>query len=279
MTHLLDGVNHLPGAEWSVQAGPYRIAVLGTVFDVRWSGETLEVRLRRGSIVVHGPLAAGEITLLAGQMLVAHPEGDLRVVSIEEAESSRAQPAVGTPSASASSPAMTAPLPAASASAAASPTEPRPTWSSLVAAGGYAGVLDAAETRGIDASLAEASLADLVALGDAARYKGRTDLARRALVAQRTRFHGTSAATAAAFLLGRLSEDSLGQGAAAIVYYDQYLAEAPAGAFAAEALGRKMIALKRSGGAEAAAPSATDYLARFPGGAYAASAREILGSP
>ncbi len=272
-------VNHLPGAEWSVQAGPYRIAVLGTVFDVRWSDETLEVRLRRGSIVVHGPLAAGEITLLAGQVLVAHPDGELRVGSIGEAGLGRAQAVVKPPASSTSVSTRTAPVPVASTTAAAPPTEPRPGWGARVAAGDYAAVLDAADARGVETTLAEASLADLVALGDAARYKGRTELARRALVAQRARFRGSSAATAAAFLLGRLSEDSLGQGAAAIVYYDQYLAESPAGAFAAEALGRKMIALKRSGGVEAAAPSATDYLARFPGGPYAASAREILGSP
>lgn len=271
-------VNHLPGAAWSVQAGPYRIAVLGTVFDVRWSGETLEVRLRRGSIVVHGPVAAGEITLLAGQMLVAHLDGELRVGSIGEAESGRAQAELD-PAAPPASAAVKAPSPAASASAATVSAEPRPSWSSRVAAGDYAAVIDAAEARGVDAALAEAPLADLVALGDAARYKGRTDLARRALTAQRSRFRGSSAATAAAFLLGRLSEDSLGQSAAAIAYYDQYLAEAPGGSFAAEALGRKMIALKRAGGAAAAAPIATDYLARFPGGAYAASAREILGSP
>jgi FecR-like protein len=271
-------VNHLPSAEWSVQAGPYRIAVLGTIFDVRWSGETLEVRLRRGSIVVHGPVAAGEITLLAGQMLVAHPDGELRVGSIGEAESARAQPAQDIPSPPGSA-AIVAPSPVPSASAVAAPVEPRPSWSSRVAAGDYAAVLDAAEARGVESALAEAPLADLVALGDAARYRGRTDLARRALVAQRSRFRGSSAATAAAFLLGRLSEDSLGQSAAAIAYYDQYLAEAPSGAFAAEALGRKMIAAKRASGAAAAAPIATDYLARFPSGAYAASAREILERP
>ncbi len=271
-------VNHLPSAEWSVQAGPFRIAVLGTVFDARWSGETLEVRLHRGSIVVHGPVAAGEITLLAGQMLVARPDGELRVGSIGEREAARAQRAGDTPAPSGSA-ALEASRPASTASAAAAPAEPRPSWSQRVVAGDFAGVIEAAEARGVEATLAEAPLADLVALSDAARYKGRTDLARRALLAQRSRFRGSSAATAAAFLLGRISEDSLGQSAAAIALYDQYLAEAPAGSFAVEALGRKMMALKRAGGAEAAAPSATDYLARFPGGPYAAEAREILGSP
>lgn len=271
-------VNHLPSAEWSVQAGPFRIAVLGTVFDVRWSGETLEVRLHRGSIVVHGPVAAGEISLLAGQMLVAHSDGELRVGSIGEPESGRAQNAEDTPVPPGSS-AIEASRPLSTASAAVAHAEPRPSWSSRVAAGDFAGVIEAAEARGVEATLAEAPLADLVALGDSARYKGRTDLARRALLVQRSRFRGSSAATAAAFLLGRISEDSLGQSAAAIAYYDQYLAEAPSGSFAAEALGRKMIALKRAGGAEAAAPSATDYLARFPGGPYAAAAREVLRSP
>jgi hypothetical protein len=271
-------VNHLPSAEWAVRAGPYWIAVLGTEFDVRWSSETLEVRLRRGSIVVHGPNEDREITLFAGQILLARPDGVLRVGSIGESELARAQPAEDPRAVSGPAP-NAAPSLAVSASAAASPAPPRPSWSSRVASGDFTSVLEAAEARGVETTLAEASLMDLVALSDSARYKGRTDLARRALSAQRSRFRASSAATAAAFLLGRLSEDSLGQSAAAIAYYDQYLAEAPAGSFAAEALGRKMIALKRAGGVEAAAASATDYLARFPGGAYASAAQEILGRP
>jgi ferric-dicitrate binding protein FerR (iron transport regulator) len=271
-------VSHLPRADWSVQAGPFRVDVIGTVFDVRWSGEVLEVRLHTGAVVVRGPIAAGEITLQAGQQLVARADGELRVGAIEAPEAKRApsEAATQTEAPTAMAPPVIAP-PASAAAAVTAPEPIRPSWSQRVAAGDYAGVLADAEARGLDASLSEAPLADLGALADAARYRGRSDLARRALLAERARFPGSAAARTAAFLLGRLSEDALGQRAAAIGYYDQYLAESPSGTFASEALGRKMIAVKRGAGVEAARPLAADYLARFPKGAYAAAAQEITG--
>lgn len=50
-------VVHRPGAEWSVSAGPYTIAVKGTSFDVSWetSSSTLLLAMRNGVVVVRGP--------------------------------------------------------------------------------------------------------------------------------------------------------------------------------------------------------------------------------
>src|SRR5262249_34553322 len=121
----------------------------------------------------------------------------------------------------------------------------------------------------------QGSLADRAALADAARYAGRTDIARRALLAQRARFAGTAEARDAAFLLGRIADDALGRPSEAIGLYDAYLAEAPHGPFAAEALGRKMMATKRTRGAEAARAVAAEYLPRFPKGAHAKTAQEL----
>ena len=148
-------------------------------------------------------------------------------------------------------------------------------WPERVAAGAFRGVIAEAESRGIDAVLKQVPLTDLVALADAARYAGRTDVARRALLAQRDRFATTAEAHAAAFLLGRLADDAGGSPEAALRWYDRYLVEAPRGAFAAEALGRKMIALRRA--SDPAAPSvAAEYLRLHPSGPHAASAREIV---
>jgi hypothetical protein len=71
-----------------------------------------------------------------------------------------------------------------------------------------------------------------------------------------------------------MAEDR-GATAEAISLYDRYLAEAPGGAFAAEALGRKMVAVQRTAGRESARPIAQEYLRRFPEGAYAAAARDL----
>ena len=65
----------------------------------------------------------------------------------------------------------------------------------------------------------------------------------------------------------------------AVTWYDHYLAEAPAGSLAAEALGRKMLAVAASSGRDAARPIAEDYQRRFPQGGFAAAAAEILREP
>jgi hypothetical protein len=76
-------------------------------------------------------------------------------------------------------------------------------------------------------------------------------------------------------LLGRLAE---GRGARseAIALYDQYLAASPHGPFVAEALGRKLLAVKSRDGDDAARPIAREYLVRFPKGPYAETARKLI---
>lgn len=66
-------VMHLPHAAWTVEAGPYTVEVIGTVFDVRWSSaqEVVEVRLDTGAVRVSGPLLAEHATLRSGQHLTA----------------------------------------------------------------------------------------------------------------------------------------------------------------------------------------------------------------
>jgi hypothetical protein len=275
-------VAHRPGARWSFEAGPFAIAVLGTVFDVAWSAasQTLEVDLREGAVSVRGPLSPGGIELRAGQRLVARAtDGTLRI----DAAAAPAPETVPTPPAApdttapgTAAPAPPPPAPPPSLPRRAAPPPPRAErWPERVAAGDFRGVLADAEARGLDAVLAQAPLADLAALADAARYAGRGAVARRALLAQRDRFAASAEARAAAFLLGRLADDG-GSPAEARSWYDRYLVEAPAGAVAAEALGRKMMALHRAG--DPAAPAvAAAYLRRHPDGPHAAAAREIAG--
>jgi hypothetical protein len=153
------------------------------------------------------------------------------------------------------------------------------TWTQRVAAGDFSSVIGAAQSRGIDTVLTQAVLPDLVALADAARYTGNTSLAQRALQAQRNRFAGSSSSRAAAFLMGRIAEDREHDAQSALSWYNTYLSEAPQGAFAAEALGRRLVLLERSAGAAAARDSARSYLRRFPDGPYARVAQQILSAP
>jgi TolA-binding protein len=262
-----------------------------------------------GSVIVRGPLSESGIALRAGQRLVADVQA--RKLRIEEiaapqpvasAEVSGA-PAGGDRTAPATLDPGATPVPN-DESAVAPPEEiaaddsvvrgplgradspsareatPKPaelSWSARVAAGDFASVLSEAEESGIDATLTRATARDLVALSDAARYKGKAELARRTLGAIRTRFPTSVDAKNALFQLGRLAE---GRGALteALAHYDRYLEGSRNGAFAAEAFGRKLIVTRKAAGDETARSVARDYLARFPSGPYAGTARELLGS-
>jgi ferric-dicitrate binding protein FerR (iron transport regulator) len=72
-----------PNAEWAVDAGPFVVRALGTEFDVDWSGidGTLEVELKKGTLVLNGPPAPGGLTLRSGQRLVAQHD-HLRVETL-----------------------------------------------------------------------------------------------------------------------------------------------------------------------------------------------------
>jgi len=167
------------------------------------------------------------------------------------------------------------PPPLARASSPAAPKWRARNWPARMAAGEGSAVIADAEWVGVDATMHQADAGDLSALADAARYAGRSDLAERAFMATRHRFAGSSRAHAAAFLLGRMADDR-GDAAAGLRWYRAYLAEAPTGPYAAEALGRQMLIVKRSLGREAALPIAQEYLGRFPNGTYLLEARALI---
>ena len=99
-------VMHLPHAAWAVEAGPYVVEVTGTEFDLRWSeGEqTVEVKMRSGSVRVSGPLLSERVALRKGQHLLARlGMGDVRIDD--------GRP--GRPAETASVPAVVSPMPAA----------------------------------------------------------------------------------------------------------------------------------------------------------------------
>ena len=172
-------------------------------------------------------------------------------------------------------PAGPAPAAAPAPSAAAKAKRER-RWADELASGNWDRILEDVERAGLGATLNSASSEELFALADAARYRRRTELAHAALLAQRRRFPGSPRAL---FLLGRVEESRGGGMARAVAWYDEYLARAPTGAYAAEALGRKMTITSKAGGPAKARPIAEEYLRRFPRGSYVASARAILRVP
>ena len=155
-------------------------------------------------------------------------------------------------------------------------------WAADFASGHWDRILADVDWDGVDATLESAASEDLFALADAARYRRRVDLARAALLAQRRRFPQAHRSLDALFLLGRAEE--LREGGTAQTGTGDHLVRAvpgptPNGAYAAEALGRKMILMNEVGGPAQARPIAREYLLRFPTGSYAGSARALQRVP
>jgi hypothetical protein len=284
-------VTHGGGRRWLVDVGPFLVTVKGTVFTVSWDplSERFELGLRRGSVVVSGPVSAGEMALRAGQRLVVNLAKVETVITEERPEQTSGE-AAGAPA----PPGMTvpdlqpslvpsqptgavpsgAPVPATVAKSA---VDRR--WSADVARGHWDRILQDVKRVGVEATLSKASSDDLFALADAARYRRHPDLARAALLAERRRFPDSPRALDAIYLLGRVEESRESGTAQAIAWYDQYLTRAPTGPFVGEALGRKMTLTDESEGPARARPIAEDYLRRFPKGNYAGSARELIRAP
>jgi TolA-binding protein len=280
----------LPGAAWTLGAGPYSVRVTGTKFSLHWSNkeQAFEIAMRSGSVVVTGPLISSGIALHAGQRLHSVVSGGRLVVEDDAVATTKESPAPGE-AARAPESALTPPAPALVANEPATPPSAAPSsasapsaehieldWRKKAAQGAFGDVIDAAEKRGLEGTLASVPLEDLAALADSARYARRSGVAKRALLAERARFPKSGAARDAAFFLGRMAED---EGSGATEWYDRYLAESPQGAYASQALGRKMMLVYQQHGAAAARAVAAEYLARYPDGSYAATASKISAEP
>ncbi|WP_438029556.1 FecR domain-containing protein [Sorangium sp. So ce233] len=279
-------VVHRSEAQWLFDAGPFLVTVTGTAFALSWApeDERLDLRLENGAVVVSGPLSGDPIAVRAGQWLTLRRRtGEVLLRDLDPQQGAEASPAPAPSSSDRAEEPSAAPVPdapgtPAGPTAAAPAAEPRRDWAGKLAAGKLDVIVDEAQRRGLDASLAESSNEELSALADAARYTRRNDIARRALLTQRRRFPATQRGKEAAFLLGRLAETQEGD-AAALAWFETYLKEAPQGAYASEALGRKMGIVQRLHGDAQAETVARAYLRRFPGGTYAQAARALARAP
>jgi len=285
-------VAHRPGADWQVQAGSFVVHVHGAAFFVEWNGARFDLQMESGVVSVDGPRAFDTVTLRAGQSISVKPDGS-RTLSTARPTAAAAVTPASLPEVARATPPSTEPAPAPAPSlvptalpGSTSPSvasrvqpnavQPRTPWSERLADGDAAGIVAEAQHRGIATVLRGASSEDLAALADAARFQMQDRLAQRVLLTQRDRFPGTLRAKEASFLLGRLADGRGDRAADALGWYQRYLNEAPSGAYAAEAMGRMMIALERQQRTDEARAVASAYLRRFPQGVYARTAREVM---
>jgi TolA-binding protein len=273
------------GRQWLIDVGPFLVTVKGTVFTVSWDplSEQLMLNLQRGVVVVTGPVSAGEIALRTGQRLSVNLAKAETVITEENPDelsgdaSTVSVPHQQNPAELSSPVANNERAEPAAARASNGKVSNEPRWTDELAHGQWDRILQDVNRLGVEVTLAEASSEDLFAIADAARYRRQPELARSALLALRRRFPRSSRALDATFLLGRLEEARPNGAPQAIVRYEEYLARAPSGPFAGEALGRKMTLTETLAGPARARPLAEEYLRRFPKGSYAGSARALIG--
>jgi transmembrane sensor len=278
------------GRSWSFNAGPFRVAVIGTELRVGWSAEKslLSVHVLHGRVQVRGgALEPNGLLLGSGDRLhvrQGHIELQRAAGSLEEltaaAPASSARDSESTPKAShepapKTEPARKEPAQAPSSKPAASAEPTAVSWQELARKGEYRQALTSAESEGFDSLVERLNANDLALLADAARLGGNNARARQALLTLRRRFPTVGAAQVGAFRLGRLALSQRNYAEAAS-WFDTYLKAAPSGPLAAEAAGRLIEARARAGNRAGAEAAARDYLRRFPGGPYESVAQGLL---
>lgn len=283
---LSANVVHRSESDWRFLAGPYSVHVTGTAFVLSWQlAGVLDIEMKSGVVVVTGPGIDSSVEVRGHRRFVM-PGAPASTATnapnpLPEAwapqSGSAPLPREGlSPSASAAKSAQDLARTQTDTRHAVPEAPPNESWASLVARGEYARVLGLANARGIDATLASGTLDDLAALADAARFSGDRNVAERSLGEVRSRFPGTPRAQSSTFLLGRIADDA-GDARSAVSWYERYLNEAPGGSLAADASGRRMLALRRLNESEKARRAALEYLERFPTGPHANIARDIVG--
>jgi len=274
-------VVHADKTDWQVDAGPFRVSVVGTSFGVAWdpSSERFELELHEGSVAVSGPsLRTGCVVPAGGKLEVVLSSGSGSgscVVSQprDERKASR-EPEPSAPL-SDSEPAHGAAANTGAASNAA-PAPAAPDWRRLAALGKHEAAWEIVQALGFERVKSAAGAADLTLLANLARYSGEPARARAALNEVRQRFPQSSDAAHAAFLLGRLAADQEQAPAEGARWFSTYLNERPGGPFAAEALGRLLDCQIKAGQRSQARSTAQSYLERYPAGSYSSLARQVL---
>lgn len=210
---------------WVIDAGPYRVEVLGTAFRVQWDAaeERFALDLHHGRVRVTGPTLAEPRFVSSGEHLEMWetpevPDDEPEVAIVEDRAVDRDRPE-----------------PSASTSPAQAPAEGRrkpaedPRWRAAARRGHFKRALADAEAQGFERLCATLPASTLLELADVARYAHAPAKARQALLALRRRFPGQEAAATAAFDLGRLSQRNCVD---ARRWLETYLAEQPHGKMA-----------------------------------------------
>ncbi len=242
-------VSHDPARVFEVDSGDVKVRVLGTAFSLTREGSFTRVAVERGAVRV--AWAGGEAFLSAGQ-------GGLYPPSAGGAEG-----------------AATAPLTAAEplADLATNVAEEASSWRKLAKRGAY---VDAYKALGPAASKSvRDEPSDLMLAADVARLSRHPGEATRWLARVSDGFPRDKRAPLAAFTLGRVLLEDLGQPARAADAFRRAQQLAPRSPLASDALAREVEAAQRAGQGERAHQVARKYVELYPDGPHAPRLRKL----
>lgn len=262
------------GRDWILVAGRYRVAVVGTQFDVSFdaASQRFAVRVTEGLVRVFGAdLPTEGLSLRAGQGYASDHAVETSSSQPDDEASPQPEPQVA-PTVNTTPAVAGADAPASPPPSLAAPTE---TWRQACAAGRY----DQAFTRNIDNLahvLDQAPEGELLEFANCLRYAGRSTEAERALLKLRDRFPRSRGAILSSYHLARLSQRK-GNDDAALRWFETYLAESPKGQLAASARAEVVRLWLAKGNTARARAAARDYLLHHPRGNFASQAKDLLG--
>lgn len=289
---VLCDVRHREDTAWTFVAGPYEARVIGTRFSMRWDPErqALALEVTEGAVEVRGPELDPTVVRAGRELRVEVRDPVTSVIGAPHEEPSvEANTAETTPSVGSDTAALrettevegrarerpATPSREVGEPPAVTPDAETVDYRAWVREGRFDDVLARADVLGWDAAVTSGEPWERIALGDAARLRGRTADARAAYL-RALEAGDPSVSSRAAFELGRLDfEADPGRGA---TWFRQALTERPDGPFSREAAGRLIECESRAGHGPAARLAAQAYLDRYPTGPHAALARSLVES-
>jgi hypothetical protein len=276
-------ITHRDDTEWKLEAGPFRIRVVGTAFETQWSPDAayFELTVSEGAVEVEGPTLDARLVRAGSAVRVWVREERARTdeapsVAPESAsmgEAERAGEAESEPEHASidEEDAEAAQATRARRSEGARSEDGPNDAVTLARAGRFAEAIAAVEAVGSERVLRASTPTERLELADAARYARDASLAKRFYEAgPRT----GDAGARAAFGLARVALDLDADRAEAVRWLRTSLRRSSRGALAREARGRLMELLHASGD-PSAREVANEYLALHPDGPQAETARRI----
>jgi transmembrane sensor len=272
-------VIHSDQVAWRIDAGPYRVHVVGTKFSAQWlpDSQTFRLSLREGIVEVNGPGLSRQ-RVLAGQTLSASvkPQSAALYRTTEVATDSAHSEQVGAPRESGhnNSAVETKQNNSGRDKHSKSQDNDRMDWRDSARQARYTEALTLARKAGWNNLVNTLPHKDLYLLAETARLANAPNDAITAYEMLRKRFPNTESGHDAAFMLGRVVQNG-GRPTEALRLFDTYLREKPSGRWAMEASGRRLEVLTQSGNRAAAKQAAIEYLKRYPNGNHAPMASKL----